>query len=53
MEFKTITKNEIGNGFINRELVDYEKRVRSGNLTKEEKSELADDYYDFAMSMLD
>ena len=44
MEFKTITNNEIGNGFINKELVNFENRVMFDKMTDEDKAEIAKEW---------
>jgi len=44
--FKSITKEEIENGFVNSELRDYEDRVRNNDLTIDEKKEIQKDLSD-------
>ncbi len=40
MEFKTITNNEIENGFINKEVIDFENRIVTNKMTDSDKKEL-------------
>ena len=51
--FNTITKNEIENGFINSELVEFENRVIDGKITEEEQKQIDRDWNDMVDSMRD
>ena len=41
MEFKTITNQELADGFINKEVVDFENRVMMDKITDADKKEIA------------
>jgi hypothetical protein len=44
MKFKTITNQELGEGFINKEFADFETRVMTGQTTDEDKKEIAKEF---------
>jgi len=44
MTFETITNQELADGFINREVVDFENRVMMDKMTDEDKKEIAKEF---------
>ena len=46
--FNTITEEEIKDGFINKELIDFEDRIRNGKATAEEQDQIDKDMAELA-----
>ena len=44
MKFKTITNQELADGFINKEFIDFEKRVMMDKMTEEDKKAIAKEW---------